>query len=64
MPPASSTAGTQRLGPSSTEAVMAIAISMTHMSGVANAARNISPMPTPAPTPSVTGKGSRRSITP
>ena len=57
MPPASNTAGIQRLGPSSTEAVMAMATSITHMRGVAKAALNISPRPTPARTPSVAGKG-------
>ncbi len=60
MPPASSTAGTQRFGPSSTDAVIAMAMSITHMKGVRKAARNISPMLTPASTPSVAGKGSRR----
>ncbi len=64
MPPASSTAGTQRLGPSSTEAVIAIAISITHMNGVMNATRNISPTLTPACTPSVAGNGRRRSSNP
>ena len=46
------------------EAVIAIAISITHMSGVAKAALNISPMLTPACTPSVSGKGSRRRSAP
>ena len=57
MPPASNTAGTQRLGPSSTEAVMAMATSITHMRGVLKDALNISPMLTPARTPSVEGNG-------
>ena len=64
IPPASSTAGTQRLGPSSTEAVMDMATSMTHMNGVARADLNISPIPTPACTPSVCGNRAPRSRTP
>ena len=43
---------------------MVIAISMTSMSGVVNAALKASPKLTPACTPSVTGNGSRNSRKP
>ena len=56
IPPASSTAGTQRFGPSSIDAVMAMHSSMSSMSGVVRVAWNISLMETPERTPSVAGK--------
>ena len=64
MPPASSTAGTQRVGPISMDAVIVIANSMSSMNGVVSAARNISRIETPARTPSVGGNFSRSSMWP
>ena len=64
MPPASSTAGTHRVGPISMDAVIVIANSMSSMNGVVSAARNISPTETPACTPSVGGNRSRSSMWP